>query len=655
MYLKCKTPKSKVICYNVDSITMTHVKDDIPERHELDDEILDNGFKKELNEELSENDELKEELLKNGESIEYKEYSEFIGSYVIEGCKYRRQRTYKNNPEFEFKDFRKRQKKYIFEKHMSMSDFKELLKTQKRYCLCGPPGGGKSHYLVDTCNKKSLILSFTNKSVNENRHKLQKINKKVDCLTLSKAIDFSNDNENVAEKLRRIITNYSCLYIDEFLTIPYHLMKTLYYLHLQGLQIRFFGDYNQLLAVSDHPLYYPKLSFFLDMIDDTFLVVDYKEKYSRYDIKWKKELDYFLENKKMPDAWKDKKEKDCDFYITKYNGHHDCVPKLNKKVCERLDIKRKSQKGTLLIYDKSKGNENDKYLSDIDRKAIENNLFQSELYTVIKECQNTVLLSDEYNTFYITKRLLNRFEYGYALTCYKYQGSEVSDNYCIKDINKMDFREAYSSLSRVGKNKNVYFKYTDKVFKYDEPIEYEQCYIKPFEKFQDKRFKDNLGKIYGVYCDDELVYIGCTHLDINERFEQHLNSKDNDKFHKFVRENKESLSVKLIKECQVCNFPQLKKIEESFVHQYRNKKLLNTEYNRNKMVTINKNIPEVEIRNTVVKVYRNKKEKILYINLHNDDGKLKQKNFGFAKIGMDNCLEKIKEHVGERIELKVMF
>ena len=54
---------------------------------------------------------------------------------------------------------------------------------------------------------------------------------------------------------------------------------------------------------------------------------------------------------------------------------------------------------------------------------------------------------------------LKKFTVAYCVTVYKYQGSEIDEDYCIWDVDLMDKKMMYTALSRTKKWDYVSLKY----------------------------------------------------------------------------------------------------------------------------------------------------------------------------------------------------
>jgi hypothetical protein len=75
------------------------------------------------------------------------------------------------------------------------------------------------------------------------------------------------------------------------------------------------------------------------------------------------------------------------------------------------------------------------------------------------------------------------------------------------------------------------------------------------------------GKIYGIYYQDELIYIGSTILSLKQRFSNHFKTKNKSKIATFVKNNdKELFKMELIENYPCSNRTELCKREGYYIH-----------------------------------------------------------------------------------------
>ena len=126
---------------------------------------------------------------------------------------------------------------------------------------------------------------------------------------------------------------------------------------------------------------------------------------------------------------------------------------------------------------------------------------------------------------------------------------------------------------------NVYFDYTDKTFR-EEGFRDDAKELDGYIHFEDNY---NNGKIYGIYEDDKLIYIGQTVRDINKRFKEHMEESENlkDKLHIYLKENGDKkFSIRLIKNHPCTSKYELDAEEQRQIKKYKDEVVLyNTCYN----------------------------------------------------------------------------
>ena len=142
-------------------------------------------------------------------------------------------------------------------------------------------------------------------------------------------------------------------------------------------------------------------------------------------------------------------------------------------------------------------------------KSIEDNYVYLETRQINKDIQ--------IKTMSLTKD--NIAEYSspcYAFTSYKAEGLTIGHPYTIWEFNSMHYKTKYTALTRATSSTNVYIN-------------------KDNLNLMDLEVKsDNIARIY-IITDGEQQYIGSTRRTIQERFEEHKESKENTKLYRYMR------------------------------------------------------------------------------------------------------------------------
>jgi hypothetical protein len=134
-------------------------------------------------------------------------------------------------------------------------------------------------------------------------------------------------------------------------------------------------------------------------------------------------------------------------------------------------------------------------------KSIEENYVYLETRQINKDIQ--------IKTLSLTKdNIAEYFSPCYAFTSYKAEGLTIGHPYTIWEFNSMHYKTKYTALTRATSSTNVYINNNNL-------------------NLMDLEVKsDNIARIY-IITDGEQQYIGSTRRTIQERFEEHKESKEN--------------------------------------------------------------------------------------------------------------------------------
>ena len=369
----------------------------------------------------------------------------------------------------------------------------------KSFLCQGIGGSGKSTLLIENNDDETIVFGFTNKCINNLRHRKEKI----DLSTLDKFFMKGRNWKARMSKIKRI-------QIDEYSMVPMKFWNILYEIKQEfDVIFEIYGDYNQCKSVEKHGRYFNffKSDFLKNICDFNLVEKSYIDGCCRYDKQLYNELTYLLKNKRLSENWKNKNMKKR-FKVNIVNNNDD-RDKLLKGLHKEIKIG--------------------------DRVICEENLYTDEIYRseffIIKDIK-MVAKSKQYliTNFLKEDKLISSkyFKSGRVVTVYKYQGETIKENFNIHwenyhiDGKVMTLNELYTAISRGRKFEEVHLKYTDKIFETEEEIHQRRIgrsystYIKPVPLEE--------GYIYRCYCDD-YTYIGSTIKKLEERLKQHLQSK----------------------------------------------------------------------------------------------------------------------------------
>jgi hypothetical protein len=358
------------------------------------------------------------------------------------------------NPEYEHKI-------YQINKY-TRNDIQQLMDDDKSFLLTGAPGTGKSYTLGHSIFKDGdIVLSFTNKAVVNCRA----YNMKAQTLDIS----FFMCDGDIYKCIKRM-KQYKTIYVDEYsMTSPQH-MSILYGIwKLDNKMIRFIGDVNQCLSVSEKQYDYTKCNAFLEMIGGNIITLDYIEGKCRQDKRLIECIIYLLEHKKLHPMLKDKVyNKNANIHITKYNLKDGTVNNINTNIIEKLT--NISIKGRKLRYINKQP-----YFTGMDLVCNitkpKDHLYRSELYKLTDFDNNQVCMKSETgNNIKIDFDNIDWFQPAYAMTVYRYQGSSIDVPFNVINVNSMSLREIYTAISRAKKYEDLYIEYTNITF-YNENID----------------------------------------------------------------------------------------------------------------------------------------------------------------------------------------
>ena len=353
----------------------------------------------------------------------------------------------------------------------------------KSFCCIGMPGCQKT-----TLAKKlfvegeTLVFCFTNKAC---QNLIQAGLPKDDIKTFDSG--FYKDS-TVPDNITRIM-------VDEFSMLPIKWIQQLYLLKKKGCIIQLYGDDDQCPQVDKRYYNYREKKIFREMCDFNLMIKEYVEGCGRYCKNLYTALKCLKETGRLHPFLKTKKiDENLNVNITKLNETKDTI---NTKFMD--------------------GNPFYNGLKIIATKNFNKLIFNSRFYYVVDVKGDKVSVTEEDNgepimnkdnkPFYFPQIF---FEPAFAVTCYRYQGSTIEEQYNIWDVDKMNFNELYTALSRGRKLSNIHFNYTDKkIYKVKEPKNPTQRNFK----------KGKTGEIYLMSNEkNNVYYVGKSTTSTEQRF-----------------------------------------------------------------------------------------------------------------------------------------
>ena len=262
------------------------------------------------------------------------------------------------------------------------------------------------------------------------------------------------------------------------------------------------------------------------------------------------------------------------------------------------------------------------------------------------------------NILFDKKEFSESFIPSFCVTVYKYQGGTIDEHYNIYDVNRMDKKQLYTSLSRTTKFENIHLnnkELNNKYFNRKSPI----------LELANSRFNSlyKNGKIYKVSFDNGMVYVGSSCEELETRFKWHLS---NNKSQVFKHKDKNP-KIELLIDAPSNDKRGLERVENGYIEEHAEKYgklLLNIKSNPLKTKKIEykvnietkrqleERIAKLENKLTIKDDEKNKRwyfDSII-------DGKRHKTMARYGKTSKDKALQKICEKKQKAIkELTINF
>lgn len=486
LYKKVEKRGCTPVCYNVDSVTLhyTVVPTDVIEQCTNNDKndidvIADKKVEVQDNDDDEDDDEpiifTEKKFVSKRDADEQKDIDIMRGCYVEEI----EDKTWVADiGKFEREKYKVRgvMLDFLANKMYMIADKKEITKygrddvdklKNKNFLITGPPGSGKSYMLKKMITDDDIVMSFTNKAIAI----LDVKNKS----TLSTRFMMCYNDADVLKRVEK----YKTIYIDEYsMTQPKHMIM-LYKIFRSGKQLIFFGDSNQCLNIGEKEYDYLQTDMFKRMINYNVVELDYVKGASRFqDKRLLDSIQYFLKHKKLHPMMSTKTmNDDALYYITCLNKCGDHNKTLNNKSIDKILSDNPKTKVTKI--------KDNRYFIGCPligmKKDKINKICVSEIYTITKIDDTLCTMKSETgNKIMIDTPLLrSRFDYAFALTVYKYQGSSINKPFNIMNSDMMDFRQMYTTISRAKNYDDININYTDRIFEFKDVCNTPKCKKSP--------------------------------------------------------------------------------------------------------------------------------------------------------------------------------
>ena len=537
-----------------------------------------------------------------------------------------------------------------FERHYRENmDYESYEAKKGEGCIYnGQAGSGKTTKLCKMVMKtdKPLVLSFTNKAVQNVKDRLKKMGGNPDvCYTFdSYFCEWGGCSTETNLKDLKVKT----VFIDEFSMVPNKWITLIYKAFtLYDTRVYMFGDPNQCSPVeSGSQVSYDYLrSKSVRQMCPKKVTLKYIEESSRYDKKTHTILDSFLEKGKLAKNFTpiDKKLYKNICYLNKTRIE------VNKRCCDKFAEDKEYEEVVFKYNDK---HEEYKVCVGMPVMATENlkdhEIFNTMEFLVESISEDTFEIDGQQ---FDLKTFSQSFIPSFCVTVHKYQGADINEPYNIFDVEKMDKKLLYTALSRTTKynyicldNSKLNTKYVNRKM--------------PFLELTNAKFNSlySEGKIYKILIDDK-IYVGSTCEDLATRLSRHLKDPKS----QIYKHRKKKPQIELIVKAPTNDKKSLEKIENAYIQDYATKYgalLLNIKANPLKPKKVQFKV-QIEKQSQLeeriaklddkIKIKDNEKDKFLYFD-NIILGKRYKTMARYAQNEKEAALEQISEKKRKLIE-----
>lgn len=504
-------------------------------------------------------------------------------------------------------------------------NYEELLTFVKsNNCLVTGQGGtGKTEVIKKTFGNKDICFTFTHKACENLKNRGVENVFVFDCYFISETKG-GTYNEKTFSGIKNI-------YVDEIMCVPSKWIKKLVdikrkYPHIQ---FKLFGDSKQTEPIEEMGKQYnynvnPTI---MNLVN--FNRVEMMYKFTRYDKTLYDVIMYFDKYNRLPTSCNNKKVKEC---YTNLCYTNETRKRINNECLERFTANNNVD---VIQFN------NFNVFVGCPIICLWNNplrgLFNSRVFKVTSIENDTITLD---NIKVKKHEFTNKhFDYAFCMTVHKFQGSEITDDFCIYEIEKMDKKLLNTALTR-GKSLNqVHFNYTKKIFR-------ERIYKSTPVSLTVKPSYFT-ARIYLMTNNNNQAYVGSTKKSIEQRYNEHVETPVNKNMEAFMK------SKPIIN--QVCEYVFFTD-KDLLTLEDKNIALYEQQYN---LMNVKKNIKEAKKRitfNQTIEVKQNaylmnrfkiecvEKQKMYWIQFVDSDKKKKVKKAKWSRLTTkEQAFEKIKQ------------
>ncbi|XP_068692731.1 uncharacterized protein [Montipora foliosa] len=538
-----------------------------------------------------------------------------------------------------------------FERHYRENMNFDSYKAQKgEGCMYnGQAGSGKTTKLCKMVKEteKPIVLSFTNKAVQNVKDKLKKMQYNGDDICHTFDSYFCEWNGLSSGTNLKSLEDKT-IFIEEFSMVPNKWITLIYKAFvLYGIKVYMFGDPNQCSPVeSGSKICYDYLkSISVRQMCPQNVTLEYIEDSCRYDKKTHIVLDGFLKKGKMA---KNFGAIDASLFKNVCYLNKTRI-EVNTRCCDKF-VEGKEHELVEFVYNDKK----EKYKVCAEMPVIatdnikEHKIFNTMEFLVESVAEDSFWINGEE---FDLKTFSRCFIPSFCVTAHKCQGADIDEPYNIYDVNKMDKKLLYTALSRTTKFKYIHLDNTELNNKYVERK-------MPFLELTNAKFNSlySEGKIYKVLIDDK-VYIGSTCEDLETRLNRHLKDPKS----QIYKYRKKKPVIELLVKAPTNDKRSLEKIENAYIQDYAEKcgeLLLNVKANPLKPKKVQfkvqmENQKQLEERiaklDVKIKIKDNENDKYLYYD-NIIFGKRYKTKARYANNGKEAALEQISEKKRKLIE-----
>jgi hypothetical protein len=497
-------------------------------------------------------------------------------------------------------------------------------------CLVVGMGGcGKTEAIKRTITDKDICFTFTHKACENLK------NRGINNVHIFDSF-FALEKQFNKVKSFKGINN---IYVDECMCVPSQWIKKLVSIKRQYPNIGFklFGDSRQTepIEANNKKFDYNYNPTIMSLCN--FNRVEMMYKFTRYDKSLYDVVMYFDKHSELPSSCADKTEKKCFINLCFTNEKRHAI---NQECLQRFSLGKQ-----IIKYN------NVDLCIGMPVMCLWNNptqgLINSRMFTLTEITKDGVKLDDVFvsKKDFTMKGKSAHFDYGFCVTVHKFQGSEITDDYCIYELYKMDKKLMNTALTRGKSLDKVHFKYIDKYF-HTKTYKNEALQLSPA--------KPNMinGRIYLIKNDKGQAYVGSTQKTIEERFLEHQVQPVNKHMKTFMDTNP---TIELLKEFIAIKEKKILEIEDEYINKLKDEyDLLNVKINIKLKQTgfdVSKQV-EVKQAQYIFKKFKiecNDKQKFYRIQ-YTIDGKQTEKKIRFGRIAKEEAKRQIEEYQLELVK-----